>query len=144
MNSLWQRFLLYLFFLPALGCGSGSGVSESSSPNAVLFDPSTGTVPLPNILATATARDPITQFTDPATGVVGSRPVNTPMNPLEALAYVNLYEVGGSNAVAGVNAPIYIRFSRPLVPVTVNAGNIKVFQITPDSASPTATENNPR
>lgn len=65
------------------------------------------------------------------------------MNPLEALAYVNLYEVGGSNAVAGVNAPIFIRFAAPLVPSTVNADNIKVFQITADNASPTATENNP-
>jgi hypothetical protein len=138
-----QRFLLYLFFLLALGCGSNSGVSESTSSNAALFDPSTGTVPLPNILATATARDPITQFADPATGSVGSRPVNLPLNPLEALAYVNLYEVGGNHAVAGLNAPIYLRFTAPLVPATVSAANIKVFQVTADSASPTATENQP-
>jgi len=39
MNRLPQRFLLYLLFLLALGCGSGSGVSESTSPNAALFDP---------------------------------------------------------------------------------------------------------
>src|SRR6185369_41587 len=98
MNRLPQRFLLYLLFLLALGCGSGSGASESTSPNAALFDPTTGSVPLPNILATATARDPITQFTDPATGNVGTRPINASMPPLDALAYVNLYEVGGSNA----------------------------------------------
>ena len=65
------------------------------------------------------------------------------MNPLEALAYVNLYEVGGSHAVSGVNAPIYIRFTRPLQPETVNAANIKVFQISADSATQSATENNP-
>ena len=143
MKRLMQRFLLYLFFLLAAGCGSDGGVSESSSPNSVLFDPSAGTLPLPNILATATAKDPLTQYSDPVTGNVGNRPANTPMNPLQALAYVNLYEVGGSNAVSGVNAPIYIRFARPVLADTVNAANIKVFQVTPDSASPAATENNP-
>ena len=143
MYALMQRVVLFFLFLLALGCGSGSGVSESSSPNAALFDPTTGTVPLPNILATATATDPLTQYTDPATGIVGARPAKTPMNPQEALAYVNRYEVGGTNAVSGVNAPIYIRFVAPLDPATVTADNIKVFQITPDSASPTATENGP-
>jgi hypothetical protein len=142
MKPLLQRLALYLVILLALGCSSGSGVSEDTSSNAVLFDPTTGDVPLPNILATAAAKDPITQYTDPATGNVIMRPLNTPMNPLEALSYVNRYEVAGSNAVAGVNAPIYLRFSGPLVPSTVNGANIKVFQITPDSASPTATENN--
>ena len=143
MNTLMRRFPLYLFFLLALGCTSGTGVSESISPNSALFDPTTSTLPLPNILATATAKDPITQFTDPATGNVGIRPAGLPLNPLEALAYVNLYEVGASNAVSGINAPIYIRFAAPLIPSTVNASNVKVFQITADSASPTATENNP-
>ena len=143
MNQLRQRFLLYFIFLLVLGCGSGTGVSENTSPNAALFDPTTGTVPLPNVLATATAKDPITQFADPATGNVGARPANRPLNPLEALAYLNLHEVGGSNAVSGVNAPIYIRFSAPLVPSTVTAANIKVFQITPDGPSPAATENHP-
>jgi hypothetical protein len=142
MNRLLPRCLFYLFCLLALGCSSGTGVSESTSANAVLFDPTTATLPLPNVLATAAAKDPITQFTDPATGNVGIRPVNSALNPLEALAYVNLYEVGGSNAVAGVNAPIYIRFSAPLVASTVNAQNIKVFQISADSPSPSATENN--
>ncbi len=137
-----RRFFLYPLFLLALGCSSGTGVSESVSPNAALFDPTTSTVPLPNVLATATAKDPITQFTDPATGNVVLRPANAPMNPLEALAYVDLREVGGSHAVSGVNAPIYIRFTAPLVPSTVNGANIKVFQITPDTPSPTAPENN--
>jgi len=144
MKQHLQRFLCFLFFLLALaGCGSDGGVSESASPNAALFDPTTDTVPLPNVLATAAVRDPLTQYTDPVTGQIGIRPANKPMNPLEALAYVNLYEVGGTNAVAGVNAPIYIRFTRPLQAATVNADNIKVFQVSADTPSPSATENNP-
>ncbi|QXE90724.1 hypothetical protein KP001_20410 [Geomonas subterranea] len=135
--------ILLFFLLTLAGCGSDSGMSQSVSPNSALFDPTTGEVPLPNVLATATARDPITQYADPATGAVGLRPANRPMNPLEALAYVNRYEVGGSNAVAGVNAPIYLRFARPLMPDTVNAANIKVFLVAADTAAPTATENNP-
>lgn len=138
------RFLVTLLLVFAVaGCGSDSGFSEAVSPNSVLFDPTTGNVPLPNVLATATARDPITQYSDSATGSVGTRPANRPMNPLEALAYVNRYEVGGSNAVAGVNAPIYLRFARPLQPATVNGGNIKVFRISADTAAPNSTENAP-
>jgi hypothetical protein len=142
MNPLLHRVLLLLLVLTALGCSSSTRPSESVSPNAALFDPTTSTVPLPNILATATARDPITQYTDPATGNVGLRPANLPLTPLEALAYQNLYEVGGSNAVAGLNAPIYLRFTAPLDPATVNGSNIKVFQVIPDSASPAAFEVN--
>ncbi|MBU5638297.1 hypothetical protein KOM00_16330 [Geomonas sp. Red69] len=142
-QHLQRLFGTLLFLLTLAGCGSDSGVSQSISPNTALFDPTTSEIPLPNVLATATARDPITQYTDPATGAVGMRPANRPMNPLEALAYVNRYEVGGTNAVAGVNAPIYLRFARPLQPVTVNADNIKVFRIGADSAAPAATENNP-
>ena len=142
MNRLMQRILLFLLILIPLGCTDSTRSSESSSPNAALFDPTTSTIPLPNILATATAKDPITQFSDPVTGFVGLRPANTPMNPLEALAYENIYEVGGTNAVAGVNAPIYIRFTTSLDPATVNGANIKVFQVTPDTPSPTSTENN--
>ncbi|WP_224984962.1 hypothetical protein [Geomonas agri] len=144
MNQhLLHLFGILLFLLSLGGCGSDSGMSQSVSPNTALFDPTTGEVPLPNVLATAAARDPITQYTDPGTGTVGLRPANRPMNPQESLSYVNRYEVGGSNAVAGVNAPIYLRFARPLQPATVNGNNIKVFQIGADSASPTATENNP-
>ena len=51
----------------------------------MLFDPTTSTIPLPNILATATAADPITQYRNPVTGTVGLRPLNTPMTPPEAL-----------------------------------------------------------
>lgn len=134
--SLW--FMLCLCSLLPLGCSS-TGLSESTSPNAVQFDPTTSNVPLPNILATATAADPLTQYKNPATGLVGARPATVPMNPLEALAYENIYEVGGTNAVSGLNAPIYLRFSAPLVPSTVTTANIKVFQITPDN---TGLENN--
>ena len=143
MNQLALRVLLYFIILISLGCSSSTQSSESVSPNAALFDPTTSTIPLPNILATAAAKDPITQFSDPVTGNVGLRPANLPMNPLEALAYENLYEVGGNNAVAGVNAPIYLRFTAPLDPTTVNGSNVKVFQVIPDSASPTAFEVNP-
>jgi hypothetical protein len=142
MNQLVLRFLLYLLILTSLGCSSSTQSSESISPNAALFDPTTSTIPLPNILATATAKDPLSQYADPVTGNVGPRPANLPMTPLEALAYQNLYEVGGSHAVAGVNAPIYLRFTAPLDPATVNGSNVKVFQIVPDSASPTAFEVN--
>jgi hypothetical protein len=143
MNQFMPRLLLYFLILVAPGCSDSTRPSESVSPNTALFDPTTSTVPLPNILATATARDPITQFTDPVTGNVGLRPANLPMNPLEALAYENLYEVGSTNAVAGLNAPIYLRFAAALDPATVNAANIKVFQITPDTASPTSLEKKP-
>ncbi|QWV92642.1 Ig-like domain-containing protein [Geomonas oryzisoli] len=141
-QHLLRLFGILLLLLTLAGCGSDSGMSQSVSPNTALFDPATSEIPLPNVLATATARDPLTQYTDPATGTVGVRPANRPMNPLEALAYVNRYEVGGTNAVAGVNAPIYIRFARPLQPATVNADTIRVFRIGADSAAPNATENN--
>jgi hypothetical protein len=143
MNRLMQRFLLFLLILIAAGCNSSTRSSESTSPNTALFDPTTGTVPLPNILASATAPDPITQYTDPVTGNVGPRPAEVPLDPLEALAYQNIYEVAGSNAVAGLNAPIFLRFAAPLDPASVGPANIKVFQLTPDSASPTATEIKP-
>jgi len=88
-----------------------------------LFDPSTGKVPLPNILATATAADPMT-----------GRAANTPMTPPEALAYVNKYEMGSTNAVSGMNAPIYIQFTAPVDAATVIPANIKVFMLAPDTA----------
>jgi hypothetical protein len=105
------------------------------STNAALFDPTgdaTTFVPLPNLLATATAADPL-----------ASRPVNTAMTPPEALAYVNQYEMGGTGAVSGVNAPIYLSFTYPVDPKSVTPATVKVFQITADSASTSATENNP-
>ncbi|WP_026841498.1 alpha/beta hydrolase [Citrifermentans bremense] len=144
MTRQTQRVLCCIILLLALaGCGYDGAVSQEASPNTALFDPASGTIPLPNVLATANAKDPLTQYTDPVTGNVGLRPPNTPMSPLEALAYVNIYEVGGSGAVAGVNAPIYIRFASPLVPASVTGDNIKVFRIQADTPAPDATENQP-
>jgi hypothetical protein len=133
-----------------VGC-SGGGDSTAPvavtpttpSANTVLFDPTTSTVPLPNVLATAMAADPLSgAYTDHTTGktVVGTRPPNTSMTPPEALAYVNNYEMGGTNAVSGINAPIYLRFAGAVDANTVTTDNIKVFQLTADAAG---TESNP-
>jgi hypothetical protein len=111
------------------GCSSSNDKALVPNPappvstNAAIFDPTTTAIPLPNILATATATDPLT-----------GRKANTPMTPPEALAYINLHEVAGSNAVSGVNAPIYLQFSYPVDPATVTPANIRVFQLAPDAA----------
>jgi len=143
MKTNILRFLTFVGFILVTGCSSsdpsGTNAPSNVSGNAVIFNPTTGAVPLPNILATATAKNPITQYVD-ATGAVVARPANTPMTPPEALAYVNTYEVGSTNAVAGLNAPVYIRFSTPVDPATVSAANVKVFELTPDAAG---TENSP-
>ena len=133
MGSFHRRALVCLSLIVMAGCAGRQQPSPNGptllSTNAALFDPTTGDVPLPNILATATAEDPL----------VG-RGAGSPMTPGECLAYINLHEVGGTNAVAGVNAPIYLRFTYPVLPQTVTGANIKVFQITPD---PAGTENSP-
>ncbi|HJU83360.1 MAG TPA: hypothetical protein VJ600_04050 [Holophagaceae bacterium] len=134
-----------------MGCSSSIDVNSVQPPNSgdpapstsstmAVFDPSTGQVPLPNILATATATDPL----------AGRAPAS-PMNPQEALNYVALHEMGGpaqglpvgasTNAVSGLNAPIYLRFSAPVVPTSVTAATVKVFQIGIDANG--VTENNP-
>lgn len=146
MKSLIARYLICLTFLFLAACGGGSSDSTDTgtlSKNAVLFDPAAGVVPLPNVLATATARNPLTNYIDPLSNYTGARPANKPMTPPEALAYINAVEVRGTNAVSGLNAPIYLRFSAPLVPASVNSSTVKVFQVTGDSASTSATENNP-
>jgi hypothetical protein len=138
----------------ALAC-SGGGNSDAPvavtpttpSANTAVFDPANGIVPLPNVLATAAAVDPIaTAWFNPQTGktVAGVRPYGVPMQPSEALAYVAYREVGGPNygypnttysthAVSGVNAPIYFAFSNAVVASTVNASTVKVFQVLPDA-----------
>ncbi len=149
-----QSLSLALLGLPlvfALGCGGGgdSATPVPATPaNTAVFVPDSTSpaffVPLPNVLATATAPDPLKgAYTDPTTGktVAGARPANTPMTPPEALAYVNEYEMGGTNAVSGVNAPIYLRFSAPVDATTVTPANIKVFQISVDGNG--TTENLP-
>ncbi|MCE1204611.1 MAG: Ig-like domain-containing protein [Holophagaceae bacterium] len=129
--NLYQA-LLGTSLLGLLACNGGgdskapsivTGPESSPSATAPVFDPANAKIPLPNILATATAADPLT-----------GRAANTPMTPPEALAYVNLHEVGGTNAVAGLNAPVYIQFTAAVDATTVTAANIKVFQLTPDAA----------
>jgi len=131
MTSILRQTILLVILTLLVACSSGENTppsSETVSTNTPLFDPSTGVVPLPNILATATAPDPLS-----------GRSAGKPMNPAEALAYVNRYEVGETNAVAGVNAPIYIRFAAPVDPATVNTDTVKVFQLGVDSNGLTET-----
>lgn len=142
MHPRTIRLLLYALFLLVAGCSDSSSPSAATGLSQVLFDPAAGTFPLPNILVTATAKDPLTQYTD-GMGSVVARPANTPMSPPEALAYIKTYEMGSTDAVAGLNAPIYIRFSRPVDAATLTAANVKVFQLTPDSPGSSAAENNP-
>ncbi len=147
MNARIMRLLLYFSFILAAGC-SAPDPSGTNTPNtvgvgnSVIFDPKTGEIPLPNVLATATAKNPLTQYKD-ATGNYVARPANTPMTPPEALAYINTYEMGSTGAVSGVNAPVYIRFSSPVSAATVTAANVKVFQLTPDTTSSSSYENSP-
>ncbi len=132
------RYLLYVSLLLIIGCSSNQVQDTTSTPantsaNAVVFDPTTNDIPMPNVLASAMATDPLTAYSAPSTGkmvakTAGPRPANTPMNPAEALAYVNIYEMGVTSAVDGVNAPIYIHFNSALDPATVTSANIKVFQ----------------
>jgi hypothetical protein len=145
MNTSIMRLLLYLSFILVTGCSgpdpSGTNSPSNSTGNSVVFNPTSGEIPLPNVLATAMAKSPLTSSMSASDPVV--RPANTPMTPPEALSYINYYEVGSTSAVSGVNAPIYIRFSSPVDATTVTSANIKVFQITADSTSTSATENNP-
>ena len=141
MPGALGKVALCLPMLLVLGCNVSNESMPFTNPpasvstNAVLFDPTGDAatfVPLPNILATATAADPL-----------AGRAANSAMTPPEALAYVNQYEMGSTQAVSGVNAPIYLRFTYPVAPASVTPATVKVFQITADSASPSATENNP-
>ena len=121
MNSCVIRCLCYLTLLLAAGCSDTNVQTGPVGSNAALFyldtaNPANSIMPLPNILTTMTAADPL-----------AGRAANKPMDPLESLAYINRYEVGGSNAVSGLNAPIYLRFTSPLDPSTVTGANIKVF-----------------
>jgi len=111
---------------------TGGGTMPGS--NAVVFDPTTGNVPLPNILVTAS----ITGITYSATSTPAAATLNInpgyPLTPDKALAFVNLKEMGNTHAVSGLNAPIYISFPGAVDTTTVNSSNIKVFQLTPDTA----------
>ncbi|MGH7868762.1 MAG: hypothetical protein ACREP9_14305, partial [Candidatus Dormibacteraceae bacterium] len=133
--------LLSIPVLLIVGCGSSLDLSNQQSPTAgdpksstsavtPSFDPSTGTIPLPNILATA-----VTTATLVPTAHV-------PFSPPNQLVWLNQQEAGGTNAVSGLNAPFYIPFTGQVDPTTVNASTVKVFQVLPDSPSnPSSTEN---
>jgi len=138
MHPRLNQAILGASLLALLACSGGgdskaptivTGTASMPSTTTPVFDPANANVPLPNVLATATAADPL----------VG-RAANKPMTPPEALAYVNLKEVGGTNAVAGLNAPVYLQFNAAVDATTVTPANVKVFQLTPDTAG---TENNP-
>jgi hypothetical protein len=102
---------------------------------APVFDPTTGNVPLPNVLVTASTTSITYSATaaTPAAGVLNINP-GYPLSPDKALAWVNLKEMGNTHAVSGLNAPIYISFPAAIDTTTVNAANIKVFMLTPDTA----------
>lgn len=126
-----KYILLLIPVLAVFGCSSGTSAPPADiSYNSAVFNPETSEIPLPNILATSTAADPLL-----------GRVANQPMTPLEALAYVNIYEADNTNAVAGMNAPIYIRFQMPVDPATVTAAAVKVFQLGIDANG--LTESNP-
>ncbi len=146
MHPRLNQAALGTVLLTLLACNGGgdskapsivTGTASSPSATAPVFDPAAGKVPLPNVLATATAADPLTgSYVSHTTGltIVGARPANTSMTPPEALSYVNKYEMGSTNAVSGLNAPIYIQFTAAVDATTVTAANIKVFQLTADAA----------
>ena len=111
-----------------------TGGSSMPGSNAVVFDPTTGNVPLPNILVTASVTGiSYTATSTPAAGTLNIIP-GYPLTPDKALAFVNLKEMGNTHAVSGLNAPIYISFPGAVDTTTVNSSNIKVFQLTPDTA----------
>ncbi len=111
---------------------TGGGTMPGS--NAVVFDPTTGNVPLPNILVTASVTGITYSATStPAAGMLNITP-GYPLTPDKALAFVNLKEMGNTHAVSGLNAPIYISFPAAVDTTTVNSSNIKVFQLSPDTA----------
>ena len=111
---------------------TGGGTMPGS--NAVVFDPTTGNVPLPNILVTASVTGITYSATStPAAGMLNITP-GYPLTPDKALAFVNLKEMGNTHAVSGLNAPIYISFPAAVDTTTVNSSNIKVFQLAPDAA----------
>lgn len=152
--NLYQA-LLGTSLLGLLACNGGgdskapmtvTGSASSPSATTAVFDPSTGAVPLPNILVTATTTAiTYTSTSTPAPGTLNVTP-GYPLTPDKALAYVNLKEMGGSNAVSGLNAPIYIGFTNGVDTTTINAANVKIFIVTPDQApsvNPSSFENNP-
>ncbi len=100
---------------------AASDPASTSSTNFAQFDPSAGVIPLPNLLLTATTTTPI------------SLSPGVPLTPDKALVYINQREVGGTNAAAAVNGPIYVAFAQPVDPATVTSSTVKVYQAIPDA-----------
>ena len=131
-----------------------SDPATTSSANYALFDPSAGVIPLPNILATATVTgvsytppvDPnnMTALEKSKVYVFPGVPPTSYVNgvpkpsPKDSLAFLNLTEVGGKNAVAGLTSPIKISFKAPVLQSSVTSATVKVFQVIPDVSGPTA------
>ena len=140
MPARYRGALLAAPLLLLVACGGGSSTSSvnptANDPHSTVsgisanFDPSTGNIPLPNVLATAA-------FTATLTPTA-----HVPFTPDKALVWLNQQEAGNTNAVSGVNAPIYISFSGQVDPATVTPSTVKVFQVLPDNpASTGSTEN---
>ena len=149
--TLYQA-LLGTSLLGLLACNGGgdskaptivTGTGTVPSATVAVFDPASSAIPLPNVLLTASS----TSITYTATHTAAAGTVNIspgyPLTPDQALAYVNLKEMGNTHAVSGVNAPIYIGFTADVDATTVNGSNLKVFQVVPDApTNPSSTENN--
>ena len=143
MSRLQRGALLGLPLLFLLACGGSTDVRSVPPPNSgdtgtyttadnvPTFDPANGVLPLPNVLATA-AKPAFNLGTEAHTAT-------KPLDPLNSLRFVNTIEVAGKHAVAGINAPIVMEFTRAVDPATLAAG-FKIYEITPDAAG---TENNP-
>lgn len=143
MSRLQRGALLGLPVLFLLACGGSTDVKSVPPPNSgdtgnyttadntPTFDPAKGVLPLPNVLVTAA---------QPAFNLGTEAPTATaPLDPLKSLRYVNTIEMAGKHAVAGINAPIFMEFTRAIDPATLTAG-FKIYEIVPD---PAGTENNP-
>ena len=155
MRVTLYKALLGVPLLALLGCNGGgnstapmnvTGPASTPSATVAVFDPASGAVPLPNVLVTASIPGPNPTYTAVHTPVAGTLNISPgyPLTPDQALAYVNLKEMGNTHAVSGGNAPIYIGFTSDVDATTVTAANIKVFQVVPDfPANPSSTENNP-
>ncbi len=139
-----------------VGCSSNLNVQgpapydtdpkSTTSQNYALFDPAVGVIPLPNILATATVTgisyappaDPLNPDASkvyvfpgvPPTSYVNGVPKPSPK---DSLAFLNLTEVGGLNAVSGLTSPIKLSFQAPILQSSVTPSTIKVFQVIPDA-----------
>ena len=143
MHSRLSQVFLGTSLLALLACNGGgdskaptpfTGSGEIVSSVTPVFDPTTGNVPLPNILVTASVTGiTYTPTSTPAAGMLNITP-GLPLTPDKALAFVNLKEMGNTHAVSGLNAPIYISFPAAVDTTTVNSSTIKVFQLAPDAA----------